>query len=74
MTEELLHFIWKYKKLPLRDLLTTKKEQLQIIDLGTHNLYAGPDFFNARLKINGQLWAGNVEIHLKSSDWYAHVP
>ncbi len=73
MTEELLHFIWKYKKLPLRDLLTTKKEQLQIIDLGTHNHYAGPDFFNARLKINGQLWAGNVEIHLKSSDWYAHA-
>jgi hypothetical protein len=73
MTEELLHFIWKYKKLPLRELLTTKKEQLQIIDLGTHNLYAGPDFFNARLKINGQLWAGNVEIHLKSSDWYAHA-
>ncbi len=72
MTEELLHFIWKYKKLPLRDLLTTKKEQLHIIDLGTHNFYAGPDFFNARLKIKGQLWAGNVEIHLKSSDWYAH--
>jgi hypothetical protein len=73
MTEELLHFIWKYKKLPLRDLLTTKKEQLQIINIGTHNQYTGPDFFNARLKINGQLWAGNVEIHLKSSDWYAHT-
>ncbi|MGB5370879.1 MAG: DUF2851 family protein [Flavobacteriaceae bacterium] len=73
MTEELLHFIWKYKKLPLRDLLTTKKEQLQIIDLGIHNHYAGPDFFNARLMINGQIWAGNVEIHLKSSDWYAHA-
>ncbi|TFG79045.1 MAG: DUF2851 family protein [Flavobacteriales bacterium] len=73
MTEDLLHFIWKYKRLPLQDLVTSNNEVLQIIDLGTHNLLAGPDFFNAHLKINGQLWAGNVEIHQKSSDWYVHT-
>jgi len=70
--EDLLHFIWKYKKLQLADLLTSKGEQIQIHEVGTHNHLSGPDFFNAKLEIDSQLWAGNVEIHLKSSDWYAH--
>ncbi|MEH6681957.1 MAG: DUF2851 family protein [Sediminicola sp.] len=72
MQEDLLHFIWKYKRLPLQKLGTTKGLPLQIVDVGRHNLLAGPDFFNARLRIDGQLWAGNVEIHLRSSHWYAH--
>ncbi|SDE86646.1 Protein of unknown function [Pricia antarctica] len=72
MKEDLLHFIWKYKKLQLDDLLGTRNEPIGIFDTGTHNHLAGPDFFNARVHIDGQLWAGNVEIHLKSSDWYAH--
>ncbi len=73
MREDLLHFIWKYKKLALTDLATTKGEAILLIETGTHNHLAGPDFFNARMKINGQLWAGNVEVHCKSSDWYAHM-
>lgn len=72
MKEDLLHFIWKYKKLPLNGLVGTNKETIAILHTGTHNHLAGPDFFNAKLNIGGQLWAGNVEIHLKSSDWYAH--
>ena len=72
MREDLLHFIWKYKKLPLKHLSTTLDEMVVILDVGTHNLLEGPDFFNAKITINGQLWAGNVEIHIKSSDWYAH--
>lgn len=72
MREDLLHFIWKYKKLQLVDLLTSKNESVQIVDVGQHNLFSGPDFFNAQVYINGQLWAGNIEIHIKSSDWYAH--
>ena len=43
-----------------------------IHNFGQHNLHAGPDFFNAKLEINGQVWAGNVEMHLKASDWYTH--
>lgn len=51
---------------------TSSSEIISITDVGMHNHHAGPDFFNAKIEIGGQLWAGNVEIHLKSSDWYAH--
>ncbi len=72
MREDLLHFIWKYKKLLGQDLITVDGESIIIKDFGRHNQLAGPDFFNAQIKIAGQLWAGNVEMHLRSSDWYAH--
>ncbi len=72
MKEDLLHFIWKYKKLQLDDLVGSNNEPIGIVETGIHNHLAGPDFFNAKVNIDGQLWAGNVEIHLKSSDWYAH--
>ncbi|MGB7395999.1 MAG: DUF2851 family protein [Pricia sp.] len=72
MKEDLLHFIWKYRKLKSVDLTGSKNEPIIVVDTGTHNHLAGPDFFNAKVNIDGQLWAGNVEIHLKSSDWYAH--
>lgn len=72
MREDLLHFIWKTNKLQQKTLFTGDKESIRILHPGTHNLGSGPDFFNAKIEINGQLWAGNVELHLKSSDWYAH--
>lgn len=72
MREDLLHFIWKYKKYPVLELKTTKGETIVIQTVGSHNKLAGPDFFNAKLKIGEQLWAGNVEIHINASDWYAH--
>lgn len=72
MREDLLHFLWKYNKLTPSDLYTTCSESISIGDTGTHNHLSGPDFFNAKIYIDGQLWAGNVEIHVKASDWYAH--
>lgn len=72
MQENFLHYIWKHKTFSEVDIKTTKDEPIVINHLGQHNHYAGPDFFNAQLTINGQLWAGNVEIHIKSSDWYVH--
>ncbi|MGM5470686.1 DUF2851 family protein [Flavobacteriaceae bacterium LMO-SS05] len=72
MQEEFLHYIWKHKKLDVRNLKTTKNEPIEIISVGQHNLNSGPDFFNAQLKLGHQLWAGNVEIHIKSSDWFVH--
>ena len=72
MQEDFLHYIWKLKKFNASDLKTTKNEVVEIVSGGQHNLNSGPDFFNAQLKIDNQLWAGNVEIHIKSSDWYVH--
>ena len=68
--EKLLHYVWKHKMLPLRALLTSDGEELEIIDPGLSNPNAGPDFFNAKVRIGQTMWAGNVEIHLRSSDWY----
>ncbi|MDC6351843.1 DUF2851 family protein [Zeaxanthinibacter sp. PT1] len=71
MREDLLHFVWQHLKIPLR-LKTTEGETLKILHPGEPNDGTGPDFFNARLLIDRIHWAGNVEMHLRSSDWYAH--
>lgn len=57
---------------PLHPLETEDHLPIEVIDPGLHNLHAGPDFFNAKVKIGGTLWVGNVEIHDKASDWYLH--
>lgn len=72
MREDFLHYLWKYKKFAFAKAKTTSQQPISLVSVGQHNLGAGPDFFNAQLHIDDQLWAGNVEIHLKSSDWYAH--
>lgn len=72
MKENLLHFIWKLKLFSSNKLTTITGKKIQIISVGTHNYNSGPDFLNAKIIINKQLWAGNVEIHVLSSDWYAH--
>lgn len=72
MKEEFLHFLWQYKLFDVNNLKSVHNETIQIIKSGMHNKNSGPDFLNAQLKINNQLWAGNVEIHINSSDWYAH--
>lgn len=70
--EHLLHYVWKHKLFPLKVLQTTTGLPVEVIDPGLHNSNSGPDFFNVKLKINGTLWAGNIEIHTRSSDWYRH--
>ena len=70
--EQLLHYCWKHRLFPLDGLRTTEGEEVEVIDPGLHNHNAGPDFFNAKVKIGGQLWVGNVEIHDKASDWFLH--
>ena len=70
--EQLLHYIWKHKLFPLRRLETTDGLGVEVIDPGLHNSDSGPDFFNAKVKIGDTMWVGNIEIHDKSSDWYAH--
>ena len=70
--ENFLHYLWKHKIFAINKLQTSKNENLQIIRSGEHNLNSGPDFFNAKIRIGQQLWAGNIEIHVKASDWYLH--
>ena len=70
--EQLLHYVWKHKLFPLGEMKTTDGLTVEVIDPGLHNRNSGPDFFNAKVKINGTLWVGNVEIHDKSSDWFLH--
>ena len=70
--EQLLHYVWRHKILPLQELHTTDGRVVEVVNPGIHNHDAGPDFFNAKVKIDGQLWVGNVEVHVHSSDWHRH--
>jgi hypothetical protein len=72
MKEDFLHYLWKFKKIDTLNLKTTNQEEITISNVGQYLELAGPDFFNAQITIGNQKWAGNVEIHLKSSDWYLH--
>lgn len=72
MKEDFLHYVWKYKLFDTSNLLTTNNEAITIINSGMHNTDAGPDFFNGKIQIGDTVWAGNIEIHIDSSDWLAH--
>ena len=72
MKEDFLHYLWKFKKFDSLNLRTFNGEEITIVNVGQYLELAGPDFFNAQIVIGKQKWAGNVEIHLKSSDWYVH--
>jgi hypothetical protein len=72
MEEKFLHYTWKYRLFEQGNLFTTTGKKIELIKIGEHNLQSGPDFFNAQLKIDGELWAGNLEIHVNSSEWNQH--
>lgn len=72
MKEDFLHHLWKFKKFDTLNLRTSNDEEVTIIHSGHYLELAGPDFFNAQIIIGHQKWAGNIEIHIKSSDWYVH--
>ena len=72
MKEEFLQFIWKQGLFIKNDLKTMDGKLVEIISPGQTNSDSGPDFFNARVRIGETIWAGNVEIHQKSSHWYQH--
>lgn len=72
MKEDFLHYLWRFKKFDTLNLKTSNNEDITISNVGQYLELAGPDFFNAQITIGDQKWAGNVEIHLKSSDWYVH--
>lgn len=72
MNEDFLYYIWLYKLFSKVILFTTDSKEIHVKKTGIQNKNSGPDFLNAHLEIDNQLWVGNVEMHLKSSDWYLH--
>lgn len=72
MKENLLHFIWKLKLFAAPNLVGVLGEKISVLSSGNQNFNSGPDFENAKILIDNQLWYGNVEIHVKSSHWYTH--
>ena len=70
--EQLLHYVWRHRLFPLTELRTTDGQLVEVIDPGLPNPNAGPDFLGAKLKLDGVLWAGNVEMHDRASLWMKH--
>ena len=72
MNEKLLQYIWKLRYFEKNSLATTSGESISIMNPGRENTNQGPDFLEARIKINNTTWVGNVELHLKTTDWNVH--
>lgn len=72
MKEDLLHYIWKFQCFDKKSIKCNNGDTLQILNPGKHNTDAGPDFLEAKIKLNDTIWAGNVEIHVHQSDWKKH--
>lgn len=70
--EKLMQYVWQHRLWRPGPMATTDGRRLQVLDPGLLNNDAGPDFFNAKVSIDGHTWAGNVEIHVHASDWYRH--
>jgi len=72
LSEKFLHHVWKFGWFASKNLVTVAGQPIEILHPGIHNHNAGPDFMNARIRIDGTLWWGNVEIHVRASDWNRH--
>ncbi|MFD1316024.1 DUF2851 family protein [Namhaeicola litoreus] len=71
--EDFLSYLWQYKLFDINNLKDNLGKKITILQSGIRNSFGGPDFFNAKIKIGEQVWAGNVEIHVNASDWYKHL-
>jgi hypothetical protein len=72
LPETFLHYVWQYQYFARTALRTTEGEDVVVFHPGLHNSDAGPDFSQARIRIDSIDWTGNVEIHYRSSEWHAH--
>lgn len=73
MNERLLQFIWQFKYFNFLQLTDVAENALEIIHPGTFNQHQGPDFLNARIRIGDTIWVGNIELHVRASDWHRHL-
>lgn len=67
-----MHYVWQYRLITQADMVTVDGRRLTVIDPGRHNTDAGPDFFNAKVRIGDDMWAGDIEMHVRASDWHRH--
>ncbi|MFM7711006.1 MAG: DUF2851 family protein, partial [Ferruginibacter sp.] len=72
MDERIIQYVWKFQLFYAHELMTTCGKQLSVLKAGVHNQSQGPDFLDARLRLDDRLWAGHVEVHVKASDWVKH--
>jgi hypothetical protein len=72
MQESFLHFLWRWRRFDANELRSTEGQPIEVLHPGEWNHHAGPDFFNARVRIGDTTWAGNVELHVRASEWNAH--
>jgi hypothetical protein len=72
ITEDFLHYVWKFRLFNHNALQTTDGEELEVFSAGLAHTDGGPDFQNARIRIGDTTWAGNVELHISSADWQRH--
>lgn len=72
MQEDLLQFIWQYGLFQAHSLVATNNETITIISRGSINKNAGPDFLSAKIKVGTTILVGNIEVHIKTSDWFKH--
>lgn len=70
--EVLMQYVWQFRLWPTHDMSTTDGRRIVVVDPGLLNRDAGPDFFNAKVKIGDTMWCGNEEVHVRASDWYRH--
>ena len=72
MKEAFLHYVWRTRRFQRDDLRTTTGARVDLLQFGRYNTGSGPDFSEGRVRIGDTMWAGHIEMHLKSSDWHHH--
>lgn len=70
--EKLMQYVWKHRLWRSEDMVTNTGKKVRVVDSGLLNTDAGPDFFNAKIEIDGHMWVGNVEMHYRATDWKRH--
>lgn len=70
--EKLMQYVWKHRLWRSEDMVTNTGKKVRVVDPGLLNTDAGPDFFNAKIEIDGHMWVGNVEMHYRATDWKRH--
>ena len=67
-----MQYVWKHRLWRSEDMVTITGKKVRVVDPGLLNTDAGPDFFNAKIEIDGHMWVGNVEMHYRATDWKRH--